>query len=106
MTSECIVFCRMSNTNETEIKVSTLETSLSDKISELNAGKDRRRIRAISNSRILIKPRCCPFTSCTNGRMSRHFKTAWSLLWHMSNSHKQEHNFKQEFEKIRNMVSQ
>ena len=100
----------MSDTGKTDNEIpnmrslETSEVSISNNVSKLN--KDPGRIRTISNSRILIKPQCCPFVSCTSGKVSRHFKTAWSLLWHLSNSHKQEHNFKQEFERIRRLVSQ
>ena len=88
----------MNNTGKSEIEITEMQIFLKSKTNQ--------RIRTISNSRILIKPQCCPFTSCTSGRMSKRFKTAWSLLWHMSNSHKQEYNFKQEFKRIQKMVSQ
>ena len=77
---------------------------MSHKTSKLNKDVVHDKIRTISNSRILIKPECCPFTSCKSNGIPRHFKTAWSLLWHLSNLHKQEYNFKQEFERIRKMA--
>ncbi|MBI3638717.1 MAG: hypothetical protein HY223_00185 [Thaumarchaeota archaeon] len=68
-------------------------------------GRIARSINVISNSRICIPAEICTFCYTDNLRGApHHFRTTWSLIWHLCHYHKDEVGFEHELKRLKQLA--